>query len=219
MSEIKVHPASMSADSSNAFYLKGCETVQHSPSYAACLFRISEHEQGRTYPGKESCIDAINSNKCRAKEMRQQEQLAGQALYYFQRQFIQNKIVTSMTPESEVPKVQKTGWTPAPIIRLEKKELPTAQDKEFDGPEDGFAAAINAEMQNLANAEMQKSLNAETKKPVFEERKVSPTPVEKIEVKQEPKAGSLAMLPGETPLQYARRSAIYRKSIQEGQPA
>lgn len=208
--EAKVYPPSASHSGDNAYYIKGCDIVQHSPSYAACLWKITENEVGRTYPGKEHCVDAINAKRCRAVEMRQEELLKGVAIYFFPRQFIQNKVITNLTPLSEIPVVSPKWGRTVSVERTPPKTKQTALDKEFDGDENGFAAAINAEMQNLTNAEIQKPA------PV-----VSAPTVVKPALPEPPK-GRLAMLAGETPLQYARRVAAFRQSQQsqpQGQPA
>lgn len=78
-------PPSSSKLGSNAYYLRGCEVVQRSPSYASCLYKIGEIEAGRVDQLHAECAAAVTSGRCTARQMRQEEDLAGVALYFFPR--------------------------------------------------------------------------------------------------------------------------------------
>lgn len=79
------YPPEASTKGDNAYYLRGCDEVQRSPSYASCLHKIKEHEAGRWNSNFQECVPAMKAGKCQAQGMRQAEQLAGVALYYFPR--------------------------------------------------------------------------------------------------------------------------------------
>jgi hypothetical protein len=107
------YPPGDSAKVDNAYYLPGCEHRQHSPSYAACLFKITEIEAGRPQDLWSECMPAIKGGSCRALGMRHEEQLAGQALYYHPRQQLQ-KSVREKARESAWNAAIFTKKAPAP---------------------------------------------------------------------------------------------------------
>lgn len=198
--ERKVHPPIASRGGDNAFYLKGCPIVQHQPSYAACLFKIEEIEAGRpeNVINKE-CECAIRGNGCPALNMRQDEQLAGQALYYFPRQFIRNQVITNLTPASEIPKptnFNKSRVKPA-LLSVPKKNDDVKDDEPVQ--EDGYAAAINAALKEAAEPVKPQP------KPVPQKPAPKPQPASTPTAPKAPPAPRPAMMAGETPLQYARR--------------
>lgn len=177
-------PPSASAGGDNAYYLPRCELVERSPSYASCLWKINENVAGRSadYPSHADCIGPIESRRCPALGMRQEEELKGEAMYYFPRQFINQIVITSLTPADQIPKrTEFKNRLPDPIHRGPKpvpaSVAPRIKRIEPVEPVTDYAAAINAAMTSLATA------------PVA------------------PAAARLAMLPGETPMQYARRRA------------
>src|SRR3569833_3437750 len=75
----KAFPPSASAGGDNAYYLKGCETVQRSPAYASCLFKITEFEAGRSHNIYRDCHEAIRMRKCLALGMREEGRGGGGA--------------------------------------------------------------------------------------------------------------------------------------------
>ena len=140
-------PPTASEGGDNAYYLRGCEVVQRSPSYASCLWKIREIEAGRVTPMNSDCAGA--GSRCQAREMRQQEQLQGAALYYFPRKkppFLPVKVagdfgvlITNLTDPAIVPKEPKprpigSAW-PAP-------KKPTSVLDTIDAG--SYADAINA---------------------------------------------------------------------------
>lgn len=210
----KIYPPSASAGGDNAFYLRGCDIVQRSPSYSSCLWKISEHEAGRTHPLHADCIPSIANKTCAAIHMRNEELLKGEALFYFPRQFIQNQIITNLTLPDEIPRMPGKRRVIDVVTKSAPKEAPTAADREFDTPapeEDSYAAAINAEMKKLAEtpAALAPKVVAPAPAPkVVAALAVNATPPElKTLIASRP---VVMMLPNESPLQYARRVAASR---------
>lgn len=151
MNEIVKHeknfPPSASEGGDNAYYLRTCEIVGRSPSYASCLWRMREIDAGRVTSLISECAGA--GSRCQARGMREQEQLQGVALYYFPRHskpFLPAKVagdfgvlITNLTDPALVPKEPKprpigSAW-PAP------KKPTSVLDKIDTGT---YADAINA---------------------------------------------------------------------------
>lgn len=110
----KNYPPASSAGGDNAYYLKGCEIVGRVPSYASCLFKISEVEAGRPLVLSPECTPQIKAGKCAACGMREQEKLAGAALYYFPRNKAPFTLPVATTGEFGVP---VTNMTPKHLLQ------------------------------------------------------------------------------------------------------
>jgi hypothetical protein len=210
------YPPSASAGGNNAYYLKGCDAVQRSPSYAACLFKIGEIEAGRENVLHNDCAAACRQGKCLAREMRDQEQLAGAALYYFPRTppqalHLPFKVagdfgvrITNLTDPALIPRDPKKG------DRFAAKPFPKVKpvdplDAELEAMSGGYADAITAAVAELPPAA---PAPAPKSPPII----VQPAPVA-APPKPMPAVTSVGRPPmqaGETPLQYARRIAASR---------
>ena len=177
-------PPCASTKGDNAYYLPVCEFVARSPAYASCLFKIAENQAGRSsqHPSHRECCAPIESGRCRALSMRQEEDLQGVALYYVPRQ-----AMASM-PISSQPRFYDAAppAAPAPMI------LPAPLDESGNG----YAAAINAALQESIPL----ATSAATVTPKAD-------PVSPVKPVSRPPTNRPAMMPGETPLQYARRCA------------
>jgi len=222
--EIKFYPPSASAGGDNAHYLSGCETVGRSPAYASCLFKISELKAGRRPEIYRDCHNAIEARQCRAVDMREEEELKGQAIYFFPRRPPQlltlplsvagdfGVRISNLTPPHMIPKDPKpTSSRFKPSVERTKPLTPPkmdALDKELlNATSNGFADAITSAVNELPKMEAITEVTLPAKEPA------KPAPV--IEPKLAPVAAAQpvarpAMLPGETPLQYARRLAASR---------
>ena len=220
-------PISNSESPYNAYYLRGCSVVARSPSYASCLAKIGQLNQGFPMSYCEECNVAIRKGDCDAVGMRQQETLAGVALFFQPSQSYRNKQITNLTPEEELPVSLTDNRHVKPYIssdpraancegrhsdyipKFKGQTAATQENAKRPNPTrsgdtssaaievDGYAAAINAAMRELDNAP-----------PVT--KPAPPPPVTK------PAAPTVrpAMMENESPLQYARRIAALRQQLQ-----
>jgi len=213
------HPPAASARGENAYYLRGCETVQRSPSYASCLFKLAEVQAGRDNDYNRECGTAIRAGRCHAKGMREQELLQGVALYYFPRtppQALHVAVkdagdfgvrITNLTDPTLIPKDPPARGTR--VISKPSKTKPTDPlDAELDAAAGGYAAAITAAVADLPE---EPPVPASVAPPV----KVTPppAPAPKPVPAAPTHAGRPPMISGETPLQYARRIAAQRNAV------
>lgn len=185
--EKKFYPPSASAGGENAHYLNGCDIVEHSPSYSSCLWKISEIQAGRINELHKCCAPAINDGRCKAVGMKQEEELKGQALYYFPRQFLMNRVITNLTPASEMPSVSRMKSKFVDVVHKAKPK-----DIHVDGG--GFADAINAAIQETSDQAFKEAADEAFDIPIG-----SPT------------LPAQPSLVAESPLQYARRLAALRQ--------
>ena len=202
----KTYPPSASHGGDNAYYLKGCEVVGHQPAYAACLFKITEVRADRLQSTFGACVDEIKCGRCKATGMLQEEELKGAALYYFPRQFIQSKVITNLTPVSEIPTKAKPYQSPVVTHKVQKPLIPDMGD--------GYAAAINAAMTEEPSTKQEPSSPMPTKDDwdaAFDIPTISPN------IRAEIAKTRPAIQPGETPLQYARRVAELSKQANHQQ--
>lgn len=234
------HLPAASAGGENAYYLRGCEAVQRSPSYAACLFKIGEIEAGRENVLHADCATAHRQKKCLAVEMREQERLQGVALYYFPRKPPQALLLSvKVTGDFGVPITNLTDPALIPrdppamkdrFVATKSAKPVDAFDRELEAADAGYAAAINASLASAGpppgDLPLDRMLNA-VPLPQFP-KDPDPTPVvithtpsgksvliERFEAAQERTKTAPErppMNPGETPLQYVRRCAAARTS-------
>jgi hypothetical protein len=226
------HPAAASAGGDNAYYLKGCDIAQRSPAYASCLFKMAEYDAGRHHEIYRECNAAFGMKQCQAFAMRDEEMLAGQAMYYFPRKPPQALLlplsvggdfgvrVTNLTPSHLLPKDPKPkGRFNVSMNKSPLKEHPTAIDREL-AETDGYAAAINAAVAALPPGPQKDFLTAPVDMTVEVKRVIAVTasqPVTAPPAPQNAPTARPAMQAGESPLQYARRVAATRNQPQENQ--
>lgn len=204
------YPPSASAGGDNAYYLKGCDTVERSPSYAACLFKIGEVDAGRESEYTRECAVAIRNRQCRALGLQEEEKLKGQALYFFPRRspdalLLPFKVtgefgvrITNLTDPALIPRDRKPVQRGAPLSKPTPAKITDQQlDAAPGAMTDGYAAAINAAIADLPK---EPALAPVVAKP-------APTPVA---TPSPAPAARAPMEPGETPLQYARRLAALK---------
>lgn len=203
-------PPTASAGPDNAYYLRHCAEIERGPAYTACLARLNDIDAGRSNERTAQCEKAVRENRCVAKGMREQEQLAGAALFYFPRLnkpflpaavagdfgvLITNLTDPALIPKNHQPKPTGAHFTPTAPAK-------TLDDRLTDATTNGFAEAISAAVAEAADtspAPAPKPVPAPTPAP-------KPTPAAPAPV-QAAKPARPPMLPGETPLQYARRLA------------
>jgi hypothetical protein len=230
------YPVEKSAGPDNAYYLRHCAAIERGPSYAACLARLHDIDTGHVNERTSQCEKAVREKRCVAIGLREQEQLAGKALFYFPRlnkPFLPVKVagdfgvlITNHTDPALIP---KSAHGPAPVKK------PAAPAKTLDehlthATTIGASEALSAALAGAAN-EPATSAPTTASKPA---PAVVPAPV--VKSANEPasavpvggyKVGEAAvivspakparppMLPGETPLQYARRLAATNQPKEE----
>jgi hypothetical protein len=207
------YPIAASAGPDNAYYLRHCAMIERGPAYTACLSRLKDIDDGRANERTAQCEKAVRENRCVAHGMREQEQLAGAALFYFPRTnkpFLPANVagdfgvlITNLTDPALIPKpIKPFGEKPA------ARPAPSKVDDELRV--DALAAAIT----NAAAKE------AEPAAPITQEQlrqELIKNPI-KVDLPPmlPPGTGSTVpkIQPGETPLQFARRMAELRKAKQ-----
>ncbi len=223
----KNHPPSMSASPYNSYYLRGCEVAQNQPAYSACLWKISELKTGRPIETASACNQAIQGRRCAAQDMREQELLQGVALFYYPSTYYRNQVINNLTPEHELPRTTGPGAPPSNDPRAanfagryreyvapgankrQKQNAPLSSVAKSIPDDDGYAAAINAAMQELTTTAEDDTFDIPVGAPTLPT--VTPKVVEAVvEKMQQTGLLRLAMEPGESPLAYARRVAASR---------
>jgi hypothetical protein len=212
-------PVTASAGADNAYYLRHCSAIERGPSYAACLSRLHDIDVGVSNERTAQCDKAVREGRCVAHGMREQESLAGTALFYFPRT---NKpflpvsvagdfgvLITNLTDPALIPKpVKAFGEKPAPRAPAAKVE----QELQVDA----LAVAITNAAAKPENepAKQQPEITPEpapaaTFAPTEEPAKMATNMVAQMCAGTAPK-----IQPGETPLQFARRMAALRNAKQ-----
>jgi hypothetical protein len=148
------YPPSASAGGNNAYYLQTCKTLERPASYAACLSRLADIDAGRTNERTSECSKSLREGRCTAAGMREQEQLAGAALFFYPRNpskpFLPASVagdfgveITNLTDQSLIPASHK----PRPIgteIRRPAPAAPKSTSVLDNIDAGGYAAALNA---------------------------------------------------------------------------
>lgn len=212
-------PPERSAGPDNAYYLRHCVEIERGPAYTACLSRLHDLDIGVSNERTAECAKALRENRCVAAGMREQERLAGNALFYFPRgnkPFLPVQVagdfgvlITNLTDPALIPKPVKafgakvvaSGSTkPAHELQTPAKKL------EDELQTDALAIAIT----NAAAAAPAPTI-AEVKKMV---EAIPPAELPPLPPMLPPGTGSAApkIQPGETPLQFARRMAALRNA-------
>lgn len=138
-----IRGAEASEGGDNAFYLASCMHVQHRPAYAACLCKIEDRKKGRL-EGMPECSAAIGRKDCPALPMRQEEILAGKAIYFVSRKELQAQAQAAAAARGHVfaqMAEQGRDWAPSKTKRPKVTAAPAAPAPSID-----YAAAINKAM-------------------------------------------------------------------------
>lgn len=136
-------PLTFSADGhKNAYHLDKCDFVQHRPPYAACLFKLKEHEAKRLGAAC-ACVSGIAKGECAAQVMRAEELAAGRAIYYSDR--ARQHVSIQDREERTVIKLSGTAPVKWPAKSVITPTVPKPTN-ETDSTGD-YAAAINRAMQ------------------------------------------------------------------------
>ncbi|MFK3741007.1 hypothetical protein [Massilia sp. TN1-12] len=210
-------PPDASAGANNAYYLHHCAAIERGPAYAACLSRLHDIAGGRSNERTSECEKTLREGRCVAAGMREQEQLAGQALYYFPRlnkPFLPVSVagdfgvlITNHTDPALIPAQPKPFG-----VRASAPSRPTAPARTLDdhlttATTSGFAEALSAAVAEAADTPAPAPAQTQAW-PMMPKPAPTPAPAPKVVTAgPPPKPARPPMLPGETPLQYARRLA------------
>jgi len=230
----KHHPTAASGQVDNAYYLRHCPIVERGPAYAACLSRLSDISAGRSNERTAQCQRAVDTGACIAHGMREQETIAGSALFYFPRPANKPYLPMSVAGDFGVqitnhtdpalytnpPKVAPAkpvvvdGGTFADALNMALKDpapvttvtLPHHGPVDLEAKPLGTAKKGDLSITTLANAGPSPG-----DMPLDRMIKALPLPIPP----EPPKTAATTrppMNPGETPLQYARRLAALKTS-------
>ena len=187
----------------NSFY-HSCDHVGHSKNFSVCRNIMMLHAKGKTpIAGYEPCFAAVEKGKCPAIKMHKEEIDAGRALYYHPRLHVKKsqpntKSIRDYTPETSSQSTEDAARLKKRIDdkfdRQSGKIKPTVQEKPTVKK-----SAAPTEMVNMDMGKIVKDLMKEDVKPV---EKVATAPKVRITEKV---STDLTRLPGESPLQFARR--------------
>lgn len=133
--ENKMQPLSASESGRNAYYLPNCEVIEHSPAYASCLDKLRQIKEKKTNGRFTECVSAVRNGRCKAADMRQEEELKGQAVYFVAR--VALTIPASPNWDNYTPKSKPPH----------QRFVVTTHSKANQGG--SYADAINAAMQTL----------------------------------------------------------------------
>jgi hypothetical protein len=207
----KTYPPSKSASPDNGYYLKGCDAVQHSPAYAACLFKIKFTQDDKPVMAAPECICAIKDVSCAALEMKQSEELKGVAMFFFERSYTKTSVKTNLSDDHYGATLgigKGTKRQTGGVVRQQSRHHAPEGDECFV-PLDGYAAAINAAIASETKTPEPTKVEP-VKAPPVEIEPVKPSPPIVMTPKEVTPSVRPAMLAGESPLQYARRVAASR---------
>lgn len=215
----KHYPPAASAQPNNAYYLHHCAVVERGPSYASCLSRLDDIKGGRSNERTAQCMQAVSRDACVAKGMREQEEIAGAAMFFFPRPA--NKPFLPVAVAGDFGVLITNHTDPALYeTRPKAKPAPVVKDIVDAGT---FANALNmAQVKDMVAATPKEDLPALS--PTV--ANAGPTPGDSdldrrikalpLPIPPEPPktvtTARPAMNPGETPLQYARRLATLKTS-------
>lgn len=172
----ETYPVEASESGKNAFHINGCAIIGQSQPYAACLHRINHYNIGDLEAvNVPECIRAIGGPACRAWGMRNEELTKGKATYYVNRDKLNAYLGIIATDRPAGHQITH---------QTHKRTKPTPTHEQVsqtpaEGSQGSYASVINAAMSELS----------------------TPAPV----VKTEPIKPKPSILPGESPLNYARR--------------
>lgn len=205
--EPKFQPISVSADGRRNSYSRRCDVLGQVMNYAACLWRqeVLSKPDIRTPADWAPCSDAARCGRCHAVEMRKEEVLKGYAIYLNDREEKQPRQAIGSSGRSWVmPELERKDHTvrsapasqprPAPVARPAPSARP-ASVIEAMGSASGYADALNA-MTTTTTTVAPPEPKVTTASPLPSPPKVQPAA---------PLLSKIDMLPGESPLAYARR--------------
>jgi len=216
--DIEVWPASKSMAGTNAYY-HFCENEHAYRGYAVCLHTIKAAEESRLRQGDfVGCQRAISGGYCAAAKMREEERDADQALFYIART---NRNPANVRSEKEA---QESALQVRSSGRYDMSDPSYARGWAMAGEKVGKPNDSQQPAKPVASPKPTKGRSPSKKSASFieegyadvvnaiqsEARPASPSSPAK-EIPASP-TSSLKPLPGETPVEFARRRAALLKS-------
>lgn len=188
-----IEPITASADGKRNGYTMFCDAKGQRMNYAACLWRQSVLDNPATKIPEDwqSCRTAACSGKCNAKEMRQEELLAGKSIYFQCRETFRK--LADVAKEWGVNFVSKSSGPVKQSILTEPPKEIFIQPKPVQ-----CASALDALSATASLADAITAAAQEQSKPVE-------VPVLHERVAAKVSSSHFEPLAGETPLQMARR--------------
>lgn len=196
-------PLSSSADGRRNAHYHSCKIVEQLRPYAGCLNRMAGGGCG-----DEECLTAIRKKVCPAIGMRQQEELQGRAIYFTPRGFIAGVI------ENVRQWVMPSRDDVSPSHTRKSRSEPVVPAKRKDSGL--LAAATSAGSMTYADAINRATGAVSPVAPSSASRgtSVHVAPLAPAVAPHTPPVGRVArfsILPGESPLQAARRHASLKR--------
>lgn len=222
----EVYPVEASESGDNAYYLRGCEAIGSGrPNYASCLAKCKARKTGRLDERYSDCSAAIGNKRCPALAMRKEELDKGVAIYFVSRPKMQMFNDYRLRAERDAwAKLQTTGKrSRKPTEDYEPEATPDDLAPFNPGAVKGFQRTkpassgvgsyeevINAEIARLNSENSQPEarsevFTAEPRKPATDDYGANLAALVSAEAEKESTTERPAMLPGESPLAYARR--------------
>lgn len=234
----ETYPVEASESGDNAFYMNGCDAVGGRPNYAACLAKCAARKKGRLSELYSECSAAIGGKRCPALEMRKQEIAAGKALYFISRPKLKafNQYRRRMEVEAWTQLSQNGKRIRKPTEDFDQTEVPDdiapfsaegiAGFRPSKFREASLADVINSEIGKLAT-ETPAEASQNSPQEDFSKKSTNDAYMsyegstdaqgedlvdeEKTEQVKKAMSEVEAMLPGESPLAYARRIAASKE--------
>jgi len=139
-----IESISASADGKRNSFIFACEPTEQSMAYAACLWRqkVLETPNVKTPADWAGCSTAAAHGRCAALQMRKEEELAGRAIYFRDRNLVRK--LTGSISKWLMPSIVPKAYTPAPAAPAPAPALAKKKGSMLDAMGDmgGFAAAV-----------------------------------------------------------------------------
>lgn len=153
------YPPDQSMAGSNTCVV-ACKPAGYTPGYCVCLHKIAAYERDKAIPSAPICEKEIRDKTCPAMDMQAQEQKAGKALFYVDRQLVREEMDRYYAELEAKNPYRRTATTPKKSL-WEGTTVPKTESKPIVAPvkkqeqpafeqEDGYAAAINAAIKDAA---------------------------------------------------------------------
>jgi len=183
-----IYPAAQSMSGTNT-YTVGCKEAGFRAGYAVCLNKIAAFERDRSLSAYTVCETAIKGKSCPAMPMREQEQLAGKAMYYVDRRLMLEELDKQAQAQREAyaaqrPPVKKPahGTTSPTAASTPQPKIAAKSIQSTSNEEDGYAAAINAAIKET-QAQAATPEPVETPEPVVQKPGMSLLEIAKLHMK------------------------------------
>ena len=201
----EVYPVDASMSGKNTFYLY-CDQRGCKQNYGVCRFFIEKKKSGKLPANSFSdCSAAYDKNLCPAKVLHQEEIDAGRALYYAPRaepvKIVTDKVVVEKKTSIDRNSASyKRGWSRLDGIPSKSKaeKKPEVAKPPAEPDKTDFERLVS-------DLSKEDKIKREGPKPLAVKAEKSEKPVKEEAVDGIPSKERILPLPGETPLEFARR--------------